>query len=68
MTLLTLTRVAELTGLSVESLQRRCRRGLVPGASKPGTDWLIPEESVPAIPPRQSAGRRPMSQPPAAGA
>jgi len=53
------------TGLSSDTLRRRCRAGEIKGAQLDGKTWYIPEHSVAGIG-RQRAPK--VSQPPSGGA
>ena len=43
---LTIKQVAEKWGLSIRSVQKMCSNGEIPGASKFGTVWSIPDNAV----------------------
>ena len=52
MTLLTIPQAAEQLGIAQPTLRQLAREGQIPGATKQGRDWLIPEASLPDIPVR----------------
>lgn len=50
---LTVTKAALELGMNQHTLKLLCAAGEVPGAIKPGHDWLIPRESLSLIPKRK---------------
>ena len=43
---ITTIEAARRLGCSLEAVQRRCQKGMFPGAVKHGRDWSIPEEAL----------------------
>lgn len=58
--MLRLSEVVEATGLSADSLRRRCRAGEIAGAVLDGKTWYIPRAGVAKIKRRQRASVQPL--------
>jgi hypothetical protein len=58
---LTLAEAATVMDLSPDSLRRRCRARVIPGAELKGKTWVIPLAALPTIH-RANPGPKPMSQ------
>lgn len=57
MNYLSCAEAAEAMGLTLRRVQQMCKRGEIPGATKQGRSWLIPES---AVRPNFEKGRKPL--------
>lgn len=56
MTFETIPQAAERLGLAISTVREYCQHGRIPGATKPGRDWMIPADAT-ISPPTRPAGR-----------